>query len=107
MMQRLCKEWGNQELRYALHPLETKVIFDSPIQERTFIEIDDISEQLNERQKNALSYAQRNGQIVRKEYIDINRVSVRIAYEELKDLTDKGLLTTVGKGRGSRYVPKK
>ncbi len=107
MMQRLCEEWGNQELRYALHPLETKVIFDSPIQERTFIEIDDISEQLNERQKNALFYAQRNGQIVRKEYVDINRVSVRIAYEELKNLTDKGLLTAVGKGRGSRYVPKK
>ena len=27
--------------------------------------------------------------------------------EALKDLTDKGLLTVVGKGRGSRYVPKK
>ena len=27
--------------------------------------------------------------------------------EELKDLTDKGLLAAVGKGRGSRYVPKK
>ena len=107
MMQRLCKEWGNQEPSYALHPLETKVIFDSPIQERTFVDIDDISERLNERQKNALFYAQRNGQIVRKEYVDLNRVSVRIAYEELKDLTDKGLLTVVGKGRGSRYVPKK
>ena len=38
------------------YPLETKIIFESPIQETTYIEIDDISEQLNERQKNAFSY---------------------------------------------------
>ena len=43
MMHRLCREWGNKEPRYELHLLETKVIFDSPIQESTFIEIDDIS----------------------------------------------------------------
>ena len=49
MMQRLCREYGNKEPRYEFHPLETKIIFDSPIQESTFIEIDDISEQLNER----------------------------------------------------------
>ena len=51
MMKRLSEEWGNKEPRYELHLLETKVIFDSPIQESTFIEIDDISAQLNERQK--------------------------------------------------------
>ena len=47
-MKRLSAEWGNTKPRYAFHPLETITIFDSPIQESTFMEIDDISEQLNE-----------------------------------------------------------
>ena len=106
MMHRLCREWGNKEPSYELHPLETKIIFDSPIQESTFIEIDDISEQLNERQKNALFHIQRHGQIATKEYVEINRVSRRVAYEELRDMTDKGFLSMIGKGRGTKYVRK-
>lgn len=106
MMKRLSAEWGNKEPRYELHPLETKVIFDSPIQESTFIEIDDISEQLNECQKKAFSYVQRHGQITRKEYIEINRVSATAAYEELKNMVNKNLLDVRGKGRGTKYVQK-
>lgn len=104
MMQRLCKESENKEPRYELHPLETKIIFDSPIQDTTLLEIDDISEQLNDRQKNALFHAEKNGQIATKEYVEINRVSRGIAYVELRDLTDKGLLTVIGKGRGTKYI---
>ncbi|MDE0484925.1 MAG: putative DNA binding domain-containing protein [Candidatus Poribacteria bacterium] len=104
MMQRLCKQSENKEPRFDLHPLETKVIFDSPIQEMTIVEIDDISEDLNERQKNALFHVVKNGQIVTKEYVEINRVSRGTAYVELRDLTDKGLLTVVGKGRGTKYI---
>lgn len=106
MMQRLCEEWENTEPRYELHPLETKVIFDSPIQETTIVEIDDISEQLNDRQKNALFYVQTNRQIARKEYVEINDVSVRIAHKELRDMVDKGILTVVGKGRSTKYLQK-
>ena len=106
MMQRLCEEWENTAPRYELHPLETKVIFDSPIQDTIFVEIDDISEQLNDRQKNALFYVQTNRQIARKEYVEINDVSVRIAYKELRDMVDKGILTVVGKGRSTKYLQK-
>ena len=106
MMQRLCREWGNKAPRYEFHPLETKIIFDSPIQESTYIEIDDISEQLNERQKKAFFYVQRHGQIAKREYMEINRVSHGMAYEELRDMTDKGLLLMVGRGRGTKYVRK-
>ena len=106
MMKRLSEEWGNKEPSYELHPLETKIIFDSPIQESTFIEIDDISEQLNERQKKALFHVEKNGQIATKEYVEINRVSRQTAYAELRDLTNKGLFTAIGKGRGTRYVRK-
>ena len=106
MMQRLCREWGNKAPRYDFHPIETKIIFDSPIQESTFIEIDDISEQLNERQKNALFHVQKNRQITRKEYVQINHVSNTTAYEELRDMVDKSLLDVIGKGRGTKYVRK-
>ena len=106
MMKRLSEEWGNTEPRYEFHPLQTTIIFDSPIQESTFIEIDDISEQLNERQKNALFHVEKNGQIATKEYVEINGVSRRVAYEELRDMTDKGLLAMDGKGRGTKYVRK-
>jgi len=106
MMQRLCREWGNKAPRYEFHPLETKIIFDSPIQESTFIEIDDISEQLNERQKKAFFYVQRHGQIATREYAEINSVSRQTAYAELADLTKKGLFTAIGKGRGTKYVRK-
>lgn len=104
MMQRLSEEWGNKAPRYEFHPLETKIIFDSPIQETTYIEIDDITEQLNERQKNAFFYVQRHGQIATKEYVELNKVSRRVAYEELTDMTGKGLLFMIGKGRGTKYV---
>jgi len=107
MMRRLCKEWGNKEPNYNLHPLETKVIFDSPIQETTYIDITDISEKLNERQKRALFYLAREGSITRKDYVALNKVSVRIAYEELKDLLNKGFLTVEGKGRNVRYLLKR
>ena len=106
MMQRLCKEWENKEPYYDLHPLETKIIFDSPIQDTTLLEVEDISEQLNDRQKNAFFYAQRHGVISKKEYMDINQVSHRIAYEELKDMTGKRLLFMIGKGRGTKYTRK-
>ena len=106
MMKRLSEEWGNKEPRYAFHPLETKIIFDSRIQETTYIEIDDISEQLNERQRNAFFYVQRHGQITRKEYVEINHISATIAYEELRDMMDKSLLDVRGKGRGTTYIRK-
>ena len=61
---------------------------------------------LNERQKNAFFYVQRHGQIAKREYMEINRVSHGMAYEELRDMTDKGLLLMVGRGRGTKYVRK-
>ena len=103
MMKRLCREWGNKTPYYELHPLETKVIFDSPVQETTYTEIADISERLNDRQKKALFSAIKKGFITRKEYIEINKASVRTAYQELKDLVDKGFLFAEGKGRSLTY----
>jgi len=106
LMKRLCKEWGNKEPYYDLHPLETKIIFESQIKETTYIEVADISDKLNERQKKALYFAQKKGFITRKEYMEINSVSNKTAYQELKDMTEKGLVTVAGKGRGVKYMVK-
>ena len=106
LMSRLCKEWGNKEPYYDLHPLETKIIFESQINETTYIEAADISDSLNERQKKALYFAQKKGLITRKEYMDINSVSNKTAYNELKDMAENGFFTIMGKGRGVKYVIK-
>ncbi len=70
LMSRLCREWGNKEPYYGLHPLETKIIFESQINETTYVEAADISDKLNERQKKALYFAQKKGLITRKEYMN-------------------------------------
>lgn len=103
MMKRLCREWGNKEPYYKLHPLETKVMFDSPIQETTYIDMTDISEKLNERQKKALFHVTRSGYTTRKEYMKMNKVSHKTAHFELSDMLEKGFLSREGKGRGVRY----
>ena len=103
MMRRLCQQWGNKKPYYKLHPLETKIIFDSPIKEATYVEIADISEKLNERQKKALFYAMRKGFITRKEYMEINNISHETAHLELRDMVKKGFLKREGKGRGVKY----
>ena len=61
---------------------------------------------MNERQRNAFFFVQRHRQIATKEYVEITKVSRRVAYEELKNMADKGLLHVIGKGRGTKYVQK-
>ena len=99
----LCRKWGNKKPHYDLHPIETKIIFESPVKESTLIEIEDISYKLNERQKKALDYVYWKEEITRREYMQITKVSNKTAYLDLKDLIDKGLLVQVGKGRGVKY----
>ena len=66
MMKELSKKWGNKNPYYKLHPIETKIIFESQIKESTFIE-EDILEKLNERQKRAITYVKKRGSIKRSE----------------------------------------
>ncbi len=103
MMNDLSEKWGNKEPYYDLHPLETKIIFESQIQESTYIEIPD---ELNERQKKALYFAQKKGFITRKEYVEINNISHETAHKELKDMVEKEFLIREGKGRSVKYISK-
>jgi ATP-dependent DNA helicase RecG len=106
LMRRLCEEGGNKKPDYDLHPFETKIVFESQFKETTYIEVIDASDKLNERQKKALYFAQKKGLITRKEYMDLNSVSNKTAYNELKDMAENGFVTIMGKGRGVKYVIK-
>ncbi len=104
MINRLCQRWGNPKPCYKLHPIETKIIFESQVKEPTYIEVADISDKLNERQKKTLYFAQKKEAITRKEYMEINKISHKTAHKELSDMTKKGFLVKEGKGRGVKYV---
>ncbi|MBU1623035.1 MAG: putative DNA binding domain-containing protein [Nanoarchaeota archaeon] len=103
MMKSLSKEWGNKEPYYELHPIETKIIFASQIKESTYLE-EDVLAGLNERQKKAIEYLKEKKVITNREYREINSVSNRIAFEELSDLIEKGILAKKGEGRSVYYV---
>ena len=103
MMEELSKKWGNKKPYYKLHPIETKIIFESQIKESTFIE-EDILEGLNERQKNALEYLKIKTNINRRLYCEINDVEKSVAHEELKSMINKNLIKQIGKGRATSCV---
>ena len=60
--------------------------------------------ELNERQLEALQYLQKHQALTRKEYCELTGVSPRTAHRDLTDLVERGLLKSLGKGRGSRYT---
>ncbi len=103
LMKDLCRQQGNKEPFYELHPIETKIIFESPVKESTFIE-ESVLGNLNERQKKAIEYLKAKKVITNREYREINSVSNRIAFEELFDLTKKNIIVKKGEGRSVYYV---
>ncbi len=106
LMNDLCRKSGNKVPGYDFSEISTKVIFESPIRESTYIEFDDLTDKLNDRQKKALYFAQKKRFITRREYIEINDISHETAHKELSEMVDKGFLTKEGKGRGVKYIPK-
>ena len=59
---------------------------------------------INERQKKAIKYVNEKLSITRREYVEINNVSSKTAYFELKDLVDKKIFISEGRGSGTRYL---
>ena len=104
MMENLSKEWGNKKPCYDLHPIESKIIFESQIKESTYIK-EDILEELNERQKKAIEYVKEKGKITNEEYQGLNNANKKTATRDLADLVKKSILIRIGKtGRGTNYV---
>ncbi|MCD6161693.1 MAG: putative DNA binding domain-containing protein [candidate division Zixibacteria bacterium] len=104
MMENLSKEWGNKEPYYDLHPIESKIIFESQIKESTYIK-EDILKELNERQKKAIEYLKEKGKITNEEYQKINNTTRITAFRDLKHLADKRIIEMVGKtGKYTYYI---
>ncbi|MBI3588094.1 putative DNA binding domain-containing protein [Candidatus Micrarchaeota archaeon] len=59
---------------------------------------------LNERQKRALAYLEKNASITSKTYLGLAKVSHPIGVSDLNELCKKGLLKRIGKTRGAYYV---
>lgn len=99
MMRELCKKWEMKKPRYKLHPIETKLIFESKIKEPTLVKIEKkILKNLNERQKKAINYIREHKAITRKEYEKLCKISDRTANRELGELVKKGILQKKGSG---------
>jgi len=65
----------------------------------------DLLGNLNDRQKEALKYAIKEGFITNKIYREINKVSNKTASLELKDMAEKGLVKIYKRGRATKYIP--
>lgn len=61
---------------------------------------------LNDRQIKAVNYLKENGRIRRKTYCNIYEVGKTLAYEELNEMVEKGIIKRRGKGRGTYYILK-
>ena len=102
MMKNLSKEWGNKEPCYDLHPIETKIIFESQIKESAFIEKDILGE-LNKRQRMAVEYLSKKGKITTKEYMDLIKASPVTAKRDLLDLKKKKIIKFIGPAKTGYY----
>ncbi len=58
---------------------------------------------LNDRQKKAIEFIELHGEISRKQYVDLARISVRQANRDLTDLIDKKVIVSIGSGRSLKY----
>ena len=105
MIKELCEEYGISGPEYEISNVETKLVFRSGGKAVVISEIEKLGVELNERQRNALKYAFRDGFITNKIYAEINEVSSKTASLELRALVRKGLLGVEGRGRSTKYVP--
>jgi len=64
-----------------------------------------IEQKLNDRQRKALEYVRRHGQITNRDHQKLCDISRRQALKDLSELVEKSLLVKDGKGRALRYIP--
>ncbi len=104
LIKELSKKWGNKEPYYDLHPVETKIIFGSPIRESTFVEIEkDALEGLNERQLKAIDYFKSKGRITTKAYARLFKISMITAKRDLLYLKKEKIIIFVGSPKTGYY----
>jgi len=99
-MVRQCKEHGLPEPEFvSVRNLEFKTILARDI----FTETNLSQMGLNDRQIKAVKYIKEHGEISRKQYVVLGKISPRMAHLDLTDLAKKKIIVPKGKGRSARY----
>jgi ATP-dependent DNA helicase RecG len=110
---RLIEHWGTGTLRMAdaCDKLGIKLVF---LSEPGFFMVRFIKpemkislpaeQQLSDRQRKALEFVDKHGQITNRDYQKLGDISPRQALKDLNELVEKGLLVKDGEGRAVRYV---
>jgi ATP-dependent DNA helicase RecG len=96
-----CDEWDLPHPEFKEQSGYFGIIFKNP---QYYTKTPEIKVELNERQKKAISLIETKGEITRKEYMNLNKVSNKTAYIDLRFLVKEKILKVVGKGRGTKYV---
>lgn len=99
-MVRQCKMHGLPEPEFvSIRNLEFKTILARDIYTDDVL----VKMGLNERQIEAVKYIKKHGEISRKQYVALVKISPRMAHLDLSSLAKKKIIVPIGKGRSVRY----
>ena len=110
---RLIEHWGSGTLRMAdacgrlgikLEFLSEPGFFMVRFVKPAIVVLPTREMQLNDRQRKALEYVRKHGQITNRDYQKLCDISRRQALKDLNELVEKDLLIKSGEGRAVRYV---
>ncbi|MBU4189612.1 MAG: hypothetical protein KJ886_01255 [Candidatus Thermoplasmatota archaeon] len=59
---------------------------------------------LNDRQRKAISYLKEHEKIMKKEYMNLTKISKTAEFKDISDLLDKNSIVRIGSGRSAYYV---
>jgi len=100
-MSNALKEAGLPELKIEANHVDFTLVFLKDVYTEEYLQ----KLGLNERQIKAVMYVKEKGKITNREYQELNLCSRNTASNDLKDLTQKGILKESGKkGMGAYYV---
>jgi len=94
-----CKEWGLPEPEFKHITGDFVVTFRISRFTEDYLR----GLRLNERQKKAVEYLKEKKKISRSEYSSLFNCSIRTAFDDLRDMVDKGLINRKGRGRYVYY----
>ena len=112
-IEELGEGWDKIIKEHKLHPLNPKLPEIKADQHSVLVVLfstkekfkeKEIEIELNERQRKAIEYLEKNRKMSRGEYAKMFKISPRMANKDLKDLEVKKLIYRRGKGRGVYYT---
>ena len=100
-MNKFCDEYNLPHPVFVEQTDYFGIIFKNP---DYYTKAPEIKVELNDRQRKAIDLIEVQGEITRREYMLLNKVSNKTAYVDLSVLVNKNIIKIVGKGRSTKYV---